>query len=349
MAQHLVTGGNGYVGSFLTRSLLARGEQVRVLDVHDAPERDPASSFVETSVLDRDGMARAMEGVDFVHHNAALVPLRKAGTGFWDVNVEGTRIALETAKAAGVKHFCHMSSSAIFGSLSDADCPVRDDSPLNSAEIYGRSKEAGDDLVRAEMARPDGLSCSTIRPRTIIGTERLGIFQILFEWISEGRNVYVIGDGSNGFQFVHIDDLINVSIESALQQAPGVFNVGTDRYGTLREALETLCAHAGTGSKVRGIPVWMAISTLWTADKLRLSPLAPWHYLTYHKPFYFDVTTTKEKLGWKPQFSNDEMLAHSYDWFLANRQGLREQGKDDYSAHKSRVKQGVIGVLKKFS
>ena len=97
--------------------------------------------------------------------------------------------------------------------------------------------------------------------------------------------------------------------------------MGTDRYGTLREGLENLITHAHSGSKVRGLPVWLTINTLRVLDWVRLSPLAPWHYLTYHKPFYFDVQPLLD-LGWSEKYSNDEMFRESYDWFLANDEQL---------------------------
>jgi nucleoside-diphosphate-sugar epimerase len=83
---------------------------------------------------------------------------------------------------------------------------------------------------------------SLIRPRTIVGTGRLGIFDILFNRVRDGPNIEVIGSGNNFFQFIHVDDLCEASIRSALQKIPGLFNVGTDRFGTLREDLGALTA-----------------------------------------------------------------------------------------------------------
>ena len=186
-----------------------------------------------------------------------------------------------------------------------------------------------------------------MRPRTIIGTERLVIFEILFEWIKEGRAIYIIGDGSKLFQFVHIDDLIEVSIRSALMRKKGFFNAGTDRYGTLREDLGYLCDRAGTGSRIRGLPVTLTIGTLLVLDKLRLSPLGPWHYLTYHKPFYFDLRRCMTELDWKPKYSNREMLWNSYQWYLENQGRLKDFGET--SAHRGRLRQGILGLLKRLS
>lgn len=350
MGVHLITGGNGFLGTFISRKLLDLGEEVRIVDVVDDSLRDPRTTFHNVDILDRNALKKAMEGVDYVHHNAALVPLKKAGDRFQKVNVEGTRIALDVAKEVGVKHFAHMSSSAVFGNVTEKDCPIKEDPPhLEPIEIYGKSKKDGEDIVKAEIAKEDGMSCSIIRPRTIIGTERLGIFQILFEWISEGRNIYIIGDGSNLFQFAHIDDLVDVSVETALKHKPGIFNVGTDKFGTLRECLEGLCKHAGTGAKVKSIPVKLTMWTLWLADKLNLSPLGPWHYMTYHKPYYFDLSKPLNELEWKPKYSNEGMLIESYKWYMDNKAKLESDRTKGKSAHRGTLKQGIIGLLKKIS
>jgi len=343
LALHLVTGGSGFVGATIARRLIERGEQVRVLDIWRSDDLPPQTEFVLADINDRAAVTAAMQGVEYVHHNVALVPLHKAGNRYWTVNVDGTKVALDAARAAKVKMFSHMSSSAVFG-LPEI-MPITNDTAREPIEIYGRAKKAGEELVMA--AQGAGFPATIIRPRTIIGTGRLGIFQILFEWIKDGANIYTIGKGEGLFQFVHCDDLADTSILACLKQRPGVYNVGTDRFGTLKGDLEFLCAHAGTGSKVKSLPVGLAIGTLRTADVLGLSPLSPWHYLTYHKPFYFDSEPVYRALDWRPQYSNREMMTSSYDWFIAHQEKLKT-GKDT-SAHKSPVKQGILKLLKAIS
>ncbi len=322
---------------------MERGEQVRVLDIWRSPDLLPAMEFVHADINDSHAVARAMQGVEFVHHNVALVPLHKAADRYWTVNVEGTEIALAAARAAGVKMFSHMSSSAVFGL--PTIMPITNDTPRLPIEIYGRAKKAGEELVM--QAQADGFPTCIIRPRTVIGTGRLGIFQILFEWIKDGANIYTIGKGDGLFQFVHCDDLADTSILACLKNRPGVYNVGTDRFGTLKDDLEFLCAHASTGSRVKSLPVGLTINTLRTLDVLGLSPLGPWHYLTYHKPFYFDSEPVYQALEWRPRYSNREMMCSSYDWFVANQAKLANSS--DASAHKSPVKQGVLRFLKAIS
>ena len=341
--KHLVTGGSGFLGNLIARRLSERGESVKILDIWEDPTRPQEIEFIDCDIRDRAGVAAAMRGVDVIHHNVALVPLTKSGKKFWEVNVEGSRIAAEEAVKAGVQSFIHMSSSAIFGI--PKFCPITNETPTNPVEIYGKGKLAGELAVREICGRAN-LPLIVIRPRTILGEGRLGIFQILFEWIQEGRNVYTIGNGKVQFQFVHALDLMDAYMLALDRGKPGIYNVGTNRYSTLRQGLENLIEYAGTDSKVKSLPAWLTIGTLRILDWLGLSPLAPWHYLTYHKAFHFDVTPLLE-LGWKPQYSNDEMFRESYDWFRQNYSKLAAQKAG--SAHRRPVKEKILWLLKQIS
>ena len=115
-----------------------------------------------------------------------------------------------------------------------------------------------------------------VRPRTILGHGRLGIFGILFDWIADGADPFVLGDGSNRYQFVHADDLAD-GLPARRRPAPGpaIFNVGTDRFGTMREALEHLCAHAGTGAEVRSLPAGPTALAMRASAAARPHPVRP--------------------------------------------------------------------------
>jgi hypothetical protein len=94
------------------------------------------------------------------------------------------------------------------------------------------------------------------------------------------------------------------------------------------------------------LPEGLTIGTLGVLDRLRLSPLAPWHYLTYHKAFYFDVAPLLG-MGWKPRYSNDEMLRESYEWFMAHGEDAAPDGAR--SPHRKPVRQGLLWLLKQIS
>ena len=339
MTVSLVTGGSGYFGSLLVARLLARGDTVRVLDIADADDRPGDVAFVRGDIRDPAAVATAVAGVDVVYHNVAQVPLARDHELLRTVNVDGTRTLLDAARDAGVGKVVHTSSSAVFGVPTSN--PVLPTTVPKPEEAYGHAKLAAEwaclDAARA------GLDVSIVRPRTILGHGRLGIFAILFDWIADGADPIVLGDGSNRYQFVHAEDLADACIAAAGVAGPGVFNIGTDRFGTMFETLDALCRHAATGARVRSLPAGPTAVAMRVSARLGLTPFAPYHWLMYSKSMWFDIEHATEQLGWRPRWSTDEMFAQSYDWFLAHR---RETG-EGASHHRRAAEQGLLRGLKR--
>lgn len=346
MSLHLVTGGSGFVGSHTAEYLLDRGEDVRILDrvPPDVPGTDlvDRTEFVRGDVRERDRVATALEGVDYVHHNVALVPLTKAGTEFWAVNVEGTRNVMDLAAREGVDGITHVSSSAVYDISS---MPVTESTPEVPIGRYGRSKLAADRVVRGFAQ--DGLPVNVLRPRTVLGERRAGIYQILFEWIDQDRRVPMLGDGTNPFQLVGARDLADASLRAAESDITGeVFNVGNEAYNTLGEDLRHLIDYADSSSSVLWVPAGPASRLLAALDRLRLSPLAAWHYETVHRPYYFDISKIKTQLGWEPTTGNFELFERTYDWYRANE--VEATGAEG-SVHRTAPKERVLGVLRRLA
>jgi len=319
--------------------LLTRGDAVRILDVVENDDRPKETEFVLGDVRDAEAVRGAMRGVEVVHHDVAQVPLAKDRGKFWSVNVGGAENVLRAALDAGVKKVVLVSSSAIYGV--PPRNPVDESIEPRPQEAYGRAKLEAERLAESYGKR--GLDVSIVRPRTVLGHGRLGIFQILFEWVRRSRPVYVLGNGHNRYQFVHADDLVDLCLLADQKPGPAKFLAGTDRFGTMRDLLTGLVHHAGSRSRVRSLPFRVTQLAMKATSKLGLSPLGDYHSLMYGREMFFDISTTSSTLDWKPKYSNTEMIAESYDWYVAHRDEVLR--RTHASHHRSPVKLGVLKLL----
>ena len=339
MKRCIITGGSGFVGIALVRRLLSQGWQVTIFDLNApaAPDVDGRAEFVKGDVRNREALALASRECDCFFHIAAMVPLTRAGQNFDTVNVGGVENATNACIENEVAQLVHLSSSAIYGV--PTHLPVREDTLPAPFGLYGPAKLRGEYV--AIRARERGLRVAVIRPRTVIGPGRLGIFDLLFDWIKAGSPIFMLGAADRPFQLLSNRDLTEAMIAAAHVAADGEYNVGADRYTTLRDDLNELAAEVGSPSRVLSIPAWIARPGLQLLDMLRLSPLVDWHYKTIDKEFWFDNQRPKAELGWSPKDSNLEMLREAYDWYIENQSRLAGKGQ---SAHRSPLARGLLGL-----
>jgi nucleoside-diphosphate-sugar epimerase len=338
-----ITGGAGFLGLHLTRRLVADGHEVRTLDLAplDGVELDASVEELRGDVRD-ERCARALAtGADVVVHAAAALPLARSRE-IASVNVDGTATVLSAALGAGVRRAVVVSSTAVYGV--PARQLVTERAPLHGVGPYGRSKIAAERLA-VEFGRR-GLDCVTVRPKTFLGPERLGVFGILFDWVREGRRVPVLGDGENRYQLLAVDDLVEAVTRCFDAPVGGlVLNVGAARFGTVREDLEALVAHAGSTSRLRPVPPRPAELALRALELARLSPLGEWHYRTASRDSIVSIELARSLLRWAPEHSNAEALCATYDWYLAHRDALGARG----TTHRVRWDQRALGVARRLS
>lgn len=334
----LVTGGSGYFGQSLSKRLLEQGTHVRVFDLNLPDFSHPNLEFFKGTILDRNAVKQALSGVNKVFHTAAQVPLAKKANLFWSVNKDGTQIIADESAAAGVEKLMYTSSSAIFGAP-DSN-PITENTEPNPAEDYGRAKLAGEIICKRAM-QCYGLDVAIVRPRTILGPGRLGIVQILFDWIERGLDIPVLAGGNNRFQFVHSDDLAWVCIAASDMKGFAEYNIGAAEFGTMRELLQAAIDHAGTKSRIKSIPMRPTELAANWASALGLSALGPWHSL-YGRSMYFDISKAQRELGYAPKYSNSQMIIDAYDWYQANKTSLNKGGA---SHHRSPVNQQILALV----
>jgi nucleoside-diphosphate-sugar epimerase len=345
MSRWAITGGAGFLGLHLCRRLVADGHEVRILD---PVPLDDASLEGEVEELRGDVRrpedARTLvEGIDVLVHAAAALPIQVTREAIWSANVEGTATTLAAALEAGVRRAIYISSTAVYGV--PAKHPIYEDDPLVGVGHYGASKIEAERLVREFAQR--GLETAIIRPKTFIGPERLGVFEILFDWIREGRRIPILGDGSNRYQLLAVEDLVDATVRAADADVAGeALNIGAGDFGTVRSDLQALIDHAGSGARLRPVPPWLVVPTLRVLEKLRLSPLAEWHYKTAYKDSFVDVSKAERMLGWSPRLSNEQALVETYDWYLANRDRI---GRGAGVTHRVPWNQQALALFKRLS
>jgi UDP-glucose 4-epimerase len=342
----LVTGGSGFFGGVLKRRLLAEGFAVTNIDlVRDDDAGADALTSIQGDIRDADLLQRT-----FAEHNFAVVMHCAAMLAhdvqdeqmLWSSNVDGTRLVAEAAAAAGVNRFINISTNCLWAEgfgrpVTEADLPA----PI---EVYGRSKLQAECELAAVRERQPELQVVTLRCPTIIDSGRLGLLAILFEFIEDGKKVWVVGDGSSRYQFIYAQDLATACLLCLNYGRSNLFHIGSGDVPTMRAMYESVIRAAGSRSRVASLPRGTAVALMQLAHRLGISPLGPYHYRMIAESFIFDTQRIRAELGWQPTLSNEEMMLRAFTFYRENRRAIHE--RTDVSAHSKAAPMGVIRLLK---
>jgi UDP-glucose 4-epimerase len=244
----IVTGGAGFVGSHVVDALLARGDEVTVVDDLSTGQRefvDPAAQLIEHDIREP-----LVFEADVVFHLAAQAdvgtsvekPLFDA-----EVNVLGTLNVLEAARATGAAVVFTSTGGAIYG---DVTAPAAEDAPLRPVSPYGMAKLAGEAYVGG-WRRVHGLQTAVVRLANVYGPRQSaalegGVVAIFLERMAAGEETLIFGDGEQSRDFVYVGDVV-AAILAAAQRDEGVFNVGTGVETTVLDLVERVGRLSGRG------------------------------------------------------------------------------------------------------
>jgi UDP-glucose 4-epimerase len=297
----LVTGGAGFIGSHLADALVARGDDVHVVDSLATGSREnvpTAATFHERDIREPLGAVFGEARPEVVFHLAAQADV---GTSVErpdldaEVNVLGTLRVLEAARAAGAQVVFSSTGGAIYG---ECPRPAVEADPREPLSPYGTSKLAGEEYL-ATWNRLHGTQHVSLRFANVYGPRQLaklegGVVAIFLDRLRDGAPVTIFGDGEQTRDFVFVADVV-AALLAAVGHGGGVFNVGTGVGTSVNRLYEACRDAAGRGGEPEHGPP--------RRGDLRDSAL--------------DAGAAERALGWRAVESLESGLRRTWDWVAA--------------------------------
>ena len=340
----LVTGGAGFFGSILKDKLIKNGDYVVSIDLEKDDYENEHFKAIQGDIRDKELLANISKDYKFdaIFHCAALLAHEvKNKKKLWTSNVDGTQNIVDMAIENGCKKIIFISSNCLWGKNFD-ELVTEDETPM-PVEIYGKSKMEGEKIL---INNKDKVNSIIFRSPTIVDEGRLGLLSLLFEFIDDNKKIPIVGNGNNKYQFIYAKDMVQ-AMELALNyEKTEIFNIGSEDVKTFNDVYKYVIEKAGSKSRLFHFPKWFMVLGMKICYFLHISPLGPYQYKMISSSFVFDISKIKEKLGFEPTLTNEEMLYKAYCYYRKNRKEI--ENRTDVSAHKKNAKMGVIKVLKWF-
>jgi 2-alkyl-3-oxoalkanoate reductase len=321
----LVTGGTGFTGKALVRRLLDGGHRVIALDYkegHKTQElRDGGAEVAIGTVTDRDAVRRSMKEVDVVHHLAAAFRELNVPASHYDhVNVDGTRICLEEARAAGVKKFIYCSTCGVHGNVKNP--PTGEEHNIAPADYYQSTKYRAEPVCR-DFMKQHGLPIVILRPSAIYGPGDPERFHLIFKRVAKGR-FPMFGGGKTLYHPVYIDNLVDAFV---LAMAPGkgegeAYLIADAEYVSIEDLVRRVARAMGVEVRIPHYPVWPVVLAGHVLEKACKPfginpPLFPRRVDWYRQNRAFSIEKARRDLGYEPAVGLDEGLRRTFEWYRA--------------------------------
>ena len=243
-----VTGGAGFIGSYITKLLLEKNYDVLVIDnmhtgekenLHDSDKLE----FCQVDVRDYPLLENHLQDIDGIFHEAGLTLVPESfekPEEYHDVNVNGTENIFKIAKKNGVK-VVYASSSSVYGKTKKI--PIKEDDPKNPINPYGKTKVSKDNL--AEKYSKEGCSIIGLRYFNVFGKGQTGtyagVITKFLECLKNKKAPIIYGDGKQVRDFVSVEDVASANLQAMLSEIKnGFFNIGTGIPTTIFELAELM-------------------------------------------------------------------------------------------------------------
>ena len=307
MVNYLVTGGAGFIGSHLVRTLIARNKSVRILDNFITGKRQnldeliPSVELVEGDIRSLDKCRKAVRGIDCVLHQAALPSVQRsiqdpAMTNA--INITGTLNMLVAAQAAGVRRFVFASSSSVYGN--DKGLPKKEGNEGTPLSPYAVSKQAGEHYCRL-FSLINGMETICLRyfnvfgPRQDPSSQYSAAIPLFITRIMNGESPIVYGDGEQSRDFTYVDNIVAANIlASEAQKVSGeTVNIACGERLSINSLLGLINSALGTD-----------VPPVYAASK----PGEILHSIA-------DISKARKILGYAPMVSHREGLERTIAWY----------------------------------
>jgi UDP-glucose 4-epimerase len=244
----LVTGGAGFIGSHIVEALLRRQHQVRVLDDFSSGKQQnlpavPDLEILKGDIRDAETVGRAVDGVDGVFHEAALVSVPKSvehPKESFEINAKGTFNVFQAARKAGVRRVVCASSAAVYGDTTEL--PLAESVAPRPLSPYGLDKWYGEQ-VGALFSSLYGQEIFALRyfnvfgPRQDASSPYSGVISLFADCLKSGKLPTIFGDGEQTRDFVYVGDVVDANLRAMFADYKGfrVFNVGCGKQVSLNQ------------------------------------------------------------------------------------------------------------------
>jgi len=318
--KHIIFGGDGFLGTELTKKLTSRGDQVVICDLNKTETsgiyENDLVTYIKMDVTDKSSFAQVeINPGDMPYHFAAkllvpILPRAERKEYFWTALYVGTKNVLEFLEANEVNQMIYYTTDMVYGHT--LHNPRFEDHPRAPLGPYGDAKLETEFLC--EAYREKGFNISIFRPRLIIGPGRLGILEKLFKLIDRNLPVPTIGNGKNYYQFISVSDCADATIAAADKGVPNeAYNLGSLNPPTVNDLLKSLIKRAHSRSILIPTPAFLVKIVLDIFDRVGFPVMDPEQYLIADETCVLDVFKGEKELNWVPKDSDEDMLIAAYE------------------------------------
>jgi UDP-glucose 4-epimerase len=259
----LVTGGAGFIGKHLVKSLLKKGNLVTIFDNFSNSEKSSTASLVEmgAKIIEGDitkleSIANAIKDHDIVIHLAAKISVEdsiKNPSETFRINVDGTRNVLVACEKQKVRKLIVASSAAVYGESSQG-IKLTENSKINPISPYGESKAVMEQKIR-EFVSKHNINCVILRFFNIFGVgqspEYAGVITKFIKRISNNKSLHIYGDGMQTRDFVAVQDIVDAIHKAILYDKNGTYNIASGKSVTIKELAEFMISLSGKNLKIQ--------------------------------------------------------------------------------------------------